>query len=76
MTNKQVSAKIGMFGPFVQIGEVVEGSDEKPQFASLQKGQSILTRMFNLPTTSVKELNKMIADKYDSFLPMEQRPLV
>ena len=55
-TQKQVSAKIGRFGPFVQIGETVEGSDEKPQFASLQKGQSIETitieeaiKLFDLP---------------------------
>ena len=55
-TQKQVSAKIGRFGPFVQIGEVVEGSEEKPQFASLQKGQSIETitieeamKLFELP---------------------------
>lgn len=55
-TGKPVSAKIGRFGPFVQIGEVVEGSDEKPQFASLQKGQSIETisldeamKLFDLP---------------------------
>ena len=55
-TGKLVSAKIGRFGPFVQLGEVVEGSDEKPQFASLQKGQSIETisieeaiKLFELP---------------------------
>ncbi|MEI6679529.1 MAG: type I DNA topoisomerase [Mariniphaga sp.] len=56
VTGKPVSAKIGRFGPFVQIGEVVEGSEEKPQFASLQKGQSIETisleeamKLFDLP---------------------------
>ena len=56
VTGKAVSAKIGRFGPFVQIGEVVEGSEEKPQFASLQKGQSIETisleeamKLFDLP---------------------------
>ena len=55
-TRKPVSAKIGRFGPFVQIGEAIEGSDEKPQFASLQKGQSIETisleealKLFDLP---------------------------
>ncbi len=55
-TGKLVSAKIGRFGPFVQLGEAVEGSDEKPQFASLQKGQSIETismeeaiKLFELP---------------------------
>ena len=56
VTGKAISAKIGRFGPFVQIGEVVEGSEEKPQFASLQKGQSIETisleeamKLFDLP---------------------------
>ena len=56
VTGKQVSAKIGRFGPFVQLGEVIEGSEEKPQFASLQKGQSIETislgeamKLFDLP---------------------------
>ncbi len=55
-TGKPVSAKIGRFGPFVQVGEVVEGIDEKPLFASLQKGQSIETisleealKLFDLP---------------------------
>jgi DNA topoisomerase I len=55
-TGKQVSAKIGRFGPFVQLGEVIEGSEEKPQFASLQRGQSIETisleealKLFELP---------------------------
>lgn len=55
-TGKPVSAKIGRFGPFVQLGEVIEGSEEKPQFASLQKGQSIETisldeamKLFELP---------------------------
>ncbi len=38
---KQVSVKIGRYGPLVQIGDG-EG-DEKPQFASLLKGQSVST---------------------------------
>ena len=56
VTEKIVSVKIGRFGPFVQLGEVIEGSEEKPQFASLQKGQSIETisleeamKLFDLP---------------------------
>ena len=40
-TGKTVSVKIGRFGPLVQIGEA--DSDEKPQFASLLKGQSLAT---------------------------------
>lgn len=38
-TGKPVSVKIGRFGPLVQIGD--GENDEKPQFASLLKGQSV-----------------------------------
>ncbi len=55
-SGKPVSVKIGRFGPFVQLGEATEGSEEKPQFASLRQGQSIETitleeaiRLFDLP---------------------------
>ena len=54
VSGKPVSVKIGRFGPLVQLGE--GDSDEKPQFASLQKGQSIATitleealKLFDLP---------------------------
>ena len=67
LTGKVVSAKIGRFGPFVQLGEVVEGNDEKPQFASLQKGQSIETisieeaiRLFDLPRDLGEFENKKV----------------
>lgn len=40
-TGKPVSVKIGRFGPLVQIGG--SDNDEKPQFASLLKGQSVGT---------------------------------
>ena len=40
-TGKTVSVKIGRFGPLVQIGSA--DSEEKPQFASLLKGQSVNT---------------------------------
>lgn len=55
-TGKAVSAKIGRFGPFIQIGETSEDGSEKPVFASLQQGQSIETitldqalKLFDLP---------------------------
>lgn len=55
-TGKRVSVKIGRFGPLVQIGE---GDDkEKPQFASLLKGQSVASitleealKLFAFPRT-------------------------
>ncbi|MBD5214649.1 MAG: type I DNA topoisomerase [Bacteroidales bacterium] len=40
-TGKPVSVKIGRFGPLVQLGD--GDGDEKPQFASLLKGQSVST---------------------------------
>jgi len=40
-TGKPVSVKIGRFGPMIQLGD--GDSDEKPQFASLLKGQSVST---------------------------------
>ncbi len=40
-TGKNIYARIGRFGPMVQIGE--QDDEEKPKFASLQKDQSIQT---------------------------------
>jgi len=40
-TGKPVSAKIGKNGPVIQLGSTE--SEEKPRFASLEKGQSIYT---------------------------------
>ena len=55
-TGKPVSVKIGRFGPMIQLGD--GEADEKPQFASLLKGQSIATitleealRLFAFPKT-------------------------
>lgn len=55
-TGKEVSVKIGRFGPLVQLGST--DSEEKPLFASLQKGQSVneitleeALRLFELPRT-------------------------
>ncbi len=53
-TGRQVSVKIGRYGPLVQVG--IPDEEEKPLFASLQKTQSIETitleealRLFDLP---------------------------
>ena len=55
-TGKQVSVKIGRFGPLVQIGH--GDGDDKPLFASLLKGQSVSTitleealKLFDFPRT-------------------------
>ncbi len=57
-SGKPVSVRVGRFGPLAQIGESIEGSDEKPKFASLRKNQSIETitleealDLFKLPMT-------------------------
>lgn len=53
-TGKPVYAKIGKYGPIIQIGESTD--EEKPQFASLRHGQHIETitleealKLFDLP---------------------------
>ncbi|MCE4563890.1 type I DNA topoisomerase [Maribellus sp. CM-23] len=55
-TGKQVSVKIGRFGPLAQLGEASEEGGEKPQFSSLRSGQHIETitleealELFKLP---------------------------
>ena len=55
-SGKPVSVKIGRFGPVVQIGD--SGDEEKPQFASLRKEQSVFDitleealKLFELPRT-------------------------
>lgn len=56
VSGKPVSAKIGRFGPVVQIGTV--NDEEKPKFAQMKKGDSIETitleealSLFKLPRT-------------------------
>jgi DNA topoisomerase-1 len=57
VSGKQVSVKIGRFGPLVQLGETTDGdSGDKPKFASLQSGTHIETitmeqalELFKLP---------------------------
>ena len=57
-SGKQVSVRIGRFGPLAQIGETTEDENEKPRFASLRRTQSIETitleealDLFKLPLT-------------------------
>ncbi|MDJ0520544.1 MAG: type I DNA topoisomerase [Planctomycetota bacterium] len=42
-TGKPVYAKSGRFGPYVQLGDPVEGSKEKPKMVSLLEGMSLET---------------------------------
>ncbi|MDF2192861.1 type I DNA topoisomerase [Paraflavitalea sp. CAU 1676] len=55
-TGKKIVARMGRYGPMVQIGDV--NDEEKPRFAALQKSQSIETitldeamQLFQLPRT-------------------------
>ncbi|MFD1186486.1 type I DNA topoisomerase [Pontibacter rugosus] len=41
VTGKTILAKLGRFGPYVQLGEENEETGEKPVYASLRKGQFI-----------------------------------
>tara|TARA_B100001173_G_scaffold310161_1_gene324041 strand:- start:2192 stop:4525 length:2334 start_codon:yes stop_codon:yes gene_type:complete len=57
-SGKKVIVRMGKFGPIAQIGETEEGSDEKPKYAGLRKGQSIQNisledalELFKLPRT-------------------------
>lgn len=64
-TGRQVSAKIGPYGPMVQLGTREE--EEKPKFASLQKGQHLETitleealKLFDLPRSIGKYEDKEV----------------
>lgn len=55
-TGKNVYTKVGRYGPLVQIGEISDDENDKPQYASLTKTQSIGTitleealNLFKLP---------------------------
>lgn len=73
-TGKQVSVKIGRFGPMAQIG--IQEDDEKPEFASLNKDQSITTitleealKLFDLPRTLGEFENKAVTTAIGRFGP-------
>ncbi|WP_379091330.1 type I DNA topoisomerase [Pedobacter sp. UC225_65] len=42
-TGKNVYAKVGRYGPLVQIGELTDDENDKPRYASLGKSQSVGT---------------------------------
>lgn len=78
-SNKDVIARIGRFGPMIQIGRAEEGSDEKPQFASLRKNQSISTisledalELFKLPRTLGEYEDKIVKANIGRFGPYIQ----
>lgn len=75
-TGKQVSVKIGRYGPLAQLGEASEESDEKPQFASLRAGQRLETitleealDLFKLPRDLGEYENKKVVVSIGRFGP-------
>lgn len=68
VSGKQVSVKIGRYGPIAQLGETIPGNDDiKPQFASLRPGQHIETitmaealELFKMPRELGEFENKKI----------------
>ncbi|RZK91017.1 MAG: type I DNA topoisomerase, partial [Pedobacter sp.] len=43
ISGKNVYAKVGRYGPLVQIGELTDDEEDKPKYASLNKNQSVAT---------------------------------
>ena len=76
-SGKPVFVKIGRFGPVAQIGESnAEKDNEKPQFATLLKGQSIETitleealKVFELPRTVGEYEGKVVVAAIGRFGP-------
>ena len=76
-SGKPVFVKIGRFGPVAQIGESnAEKDNEKPQFATLLKGQSIETitleealKLFELPRTVGEYEGKVVLAAIGRFGP-------
>lgn len=77
-SGKPVFVKIGRFGPMAQIGDSnsEDKGGEKPQFATLQKGQSIETitleealKLFDLPRTIGEYEGKVVVAAIGRFGP-------
>lgn len=66
LTGKNIYAKVGKFGPYVQLGEATE--EEKPQYGKLQQSQRIdsisleeALELFKLPRTLGEYLGKEVS---------------
>ncbi|KAF1697148.1 DNA topoisomerase I [Pseudoxanthomonas koreensis] len=77
-SGKEVSARIGRFGPMVQIGTVDD--EEKPKFASLQPGQSIYSisleealKLFDMPRTLGESNGETVTVGIGRFGPFAKR---
>ncbi|UNK58497.1 DNA topoisomerase I [Pseudoxanthomonas daejeonensis] len=77
-SGKEVSARIGRFGPMVQIGTVED--EEKPKFASLQPGQSIYSislddalKLFDMPRNLGENNGEQVSVGIGRFGPFAKR---
>ena len=77
-SGKEVSARIGRFGPMVQIGTVDD--EEKPKFASLQPGQSIYSisledalKLFDMPRMLGESNGQQVSVGVGRFGPFAKR---
>ncbi|PNS08522.1 DNA topoisomerase I [Solilutibacter silvestris] len=77
-SGKPISARIGRFGPMVQIGTVED--EEKPKFASLQPGQSIYSisleqalKLFDMPRTLGESNGETVTVGIGRFGPFAKR---
>lgn len=75
-TGKNVYAKVGRFGPFVQLGENSDDETQKPQYGKLLQGQRIETitldealELFKLPRTLGSHQNKDVSVNVGRFGP-------
>ncbi|HEY0333076.1 MAG TPA: DNA topoisomerase I [Stenotrophomonas sp.] len=78
VSGKEVSARIGRFGPMVQIGTVED--EEKPKFASLRPGQSIYSismeqalELFLMPRTLGQDNEQEVSVGIGRFGPFARR---
>lgn len=77
-SGKEISARIGRFGPMVQIGTVED--EEKPKFASLQPGQSIYSisleqalKLFDMPRQLGESNDEAVSVGIGRFGPFAKR---
>jgi len=78
VSGKEVSARIGRFGPMVQIGTVED--EEKPKFASLRPGQSIYSislehalELFQMPRSLGEDQGEQVSVGIGRFGPFARR---